>query len=90
MPETAERVEQPQGRPLAISERQCVGVAMLVWFFLIAAAARYGWKNPEPYRDRVETAMDFAMMAMFGIPAGLFGLILLLAFLSIPFVLIFG
>jgi hypothetical protein len=90
MPETAERVEQPQGRPLAISERQCIGVSMLVWFFLIGAAARYGWKNPEPYDGKAGTAWNYAVVAAIGIPAGLIALILLVAFLSIPFVLIFG
>jgi len=90
MPETAERVEQPQGRPLAISERQCIGVAMLVWFFLIGAAARYGWKNPEPYDGKAGTAWNYAMLAMFGTPAALFALVLVVTFLCIPFVLIFG
>jgi hypothetical protein len=91
MPGTAERVEQPQPRHITDrGQRQCIGVAMLVWFFLIAAAARHGWKNPEPYRDRVETAMDYAMMAMFGIPIGLVVLTFLIVVLLTPFCLIFG
>jgi uncharacterized membrane protein YidH (DUF202 family) len=89
MPATAERVEQPwQVTPR--EQRQCIGVAMLVWFFLIAAAARYGWKNPERHAGRAETAWDCAMAAMFGIPIGLFVLMAFVAFLSIPFFLIFG
>jgi hypothetical protein len=89
MQKTAERVEQPwQITPR--EQRQCIGVAMLVWFCLIAAAARYGWNNPDRHDGKAGTAWDYAMVATFGIPIGLFLLVVFVAFLSIPFVLIFS
>lgn len=80
--------ERP-ARPLTRGERVACGVAMLLWFFVIACAAVHGWRNPG-FTTRGESAFQCGMVAAFGLPIACLVIAIAAMLVYTPFHLIFG